>query len=76
MVDMPVERITGLPVAATRRSRPWSVTDAEAILCAMTSIDSRKSTAGSSHGDANQSTPRLVAYAAISAYCSVSNSTR
>ena len=58
---MPVERITGLPVAATAASRPMSVTEAEAILYATTLRLSRKSTDGSSHGEANQSSPRIVA---------------
>ncbi len=75
-VDMPVDRMTGLPVAATASSRPRSVTDAEAILYATTLRSSRKSTDGSSHGDANQSRPRSVAWSPISMYWSRSNSTR
>ncbi len=61
IVDMPVERITGLPVRATASSSSRSVTDADAILWATTSSRSRNSTEGTSHGDANQSTPARIA---------------
>ncbi len=75
-VDIPVDRMTGLPVAATAARSPRSVTEAEAILYATTFRSSRKATLGSSHGDANQSRPRRVAWSPISMYCSRSNSTR
>lgn len=59
-VDMPVERITVRPVARSARSSSSSVSEADATLCAGTSNFSRNATASVSHGDANQSMPRLA----------------
>ncbi len=75
-VDMPVDRITGFPVAATASSSSRSVTDAEAILYATTPRSSRKCTEGTSQGEANQSSPGAWRGGPISMYCSRSNSTR
>ena len=59
-VDMPVERMTGRPVARRARSSSSSVREAEATLWAGTSNFSRKATASVSHGEANQSMPRFL----------------
>jgi hypothetical protein len=67
MLAMPVEMISGLPVAATRRINGRSVFSKLAILYAGTSRLSRKSTAVSSNGVENASMPSSLARAKIGA---------
>ncbi len=57
MLAMPVEMITGFPVAATARIRARSVFSNEAILYAGTCSDSRNSTAVASKGVLNATSP-------------------
>lgn len=75
-VDMPVERMTVRPVARRARSSSSSVREAEATLWAGTSNFSRKATASVSHGEANQSMPRLAQCSAMAVYSASPNSTR
>ena len=61
-VEVPVERIIGLPTRAARSMRPWQVRSAEAILNAGTSSEARKSTASSSNGVENAVRPTCRAW--------------
>ena len=58
---MPVERISGMPVAAAWRMRPRSTSSNEAIFSAGTPSWASSSTAARSKGEENQWIPRATA---------------